>query len=225
MLYFLPTPIGNTQDITLRWLELLKSSSIFLCEDTRTTKKLMNIYEISLIDKQFFALTSYTNESQFASFMKLSNKQNHDIVIVSEAWTPWLSDPGKVLISYCVNHQIPYTILPGANALVPAIVAAWFPTQQFLFLGFLPQKKGRQTTIKQIVSSTIPVFFYESVHRIEKTLTQLEEAWFRGTISMAREVSKMHEQLFTGTLSEIMQQIANKTITIKGEFVMWCWNW
>lgn len=146
--------------------------------------------------------------------------QAHDVGIVSEAGTPWLSDPGKILIQLCNENKIPYTILPGANALVPAIVGAGFDTSEFIYLGFLPTKKGRQTKIKDILQSKIPVFVYESVHRIEKLLEELSQNGFQGQISIARELSKMFEQHFTGTVEEVIALIKEKKLPIKGEFVV-----
>ena len=128
------------------------------------------------------------------------------------------------MIQLCNEHDIPYTVLPGANAIVPAVVAAGFDTSEFVYLGFLPTKKWRQTKIKEILASKIPVFVYESVHRIEKFLKELSEAGFTGKISLAREVSKMFEQHFTWTVEEAISMIQEKKIIIKGEFVVWIKN-
>jgi 16S rRNA (cytidine1402-2'-O)-methyltransferase len=147
-----------------------------------------------------------------------------DIGLVSEAGTPGLSDPWKSMIQLCNEYNIPYTVLPGANALVPAIVAAGFDTSEFVYLWFLPTKKGRQTKIKEILASKIPVFVYESVHRIEKFLKELDQNWFHGQISIAREVSKMFEQYFTWTVEEILSMIQSKKMLLKGEFVVWIKN-
>jgi 16S rRNA (cytidine1402-2'-O)-methyltransferase len=218
MLYFIPTPIGNKDDITLRAIKLFQSLEFFVCEDTRTTMKLMGMYEIPYKEKIFFSLTSFTSDAQLARYVDILKAS--DIGLVSEAGTPWLSDPGKMMIKLCHQYQIPYTILPGANALVPAVVAAGFDTSEFTYLWFLPTKKGRQTKIKEIMSSEIPVFVYESVHRIEKFLEELRLNDFHGQISIAREVSKMFEQHFTGTVEEALLMIKEKKMTIKGEFVV-----
>ena len=218
MLYFIPTPIWNKDDITLRAIKLFQSLEFFVCEDTRTTMKLMGMYEIPYKDKTFFSLTSFTSDSQLARYVDILKAS--DIGLVSEAGTPWLSDPGKMMIKLCHQHQIPYTILPGANALVPAVVAAGFDTSEFTYLWFLPTKKGRQTKIKEILTSEIPVFVYESVHRIEKFLEELKLNDFHGQISIAREVSKMFEQHFTWTVEEVLLLIKEKKMAIKGEFVV-----
>lgn len=180
--------------------------------------KLMGMYEIPYKDKTFFSLTSFTSDTQLARYVDILKAS--DIGLVSEAGTPWLSDPGKSMIQLCNTYNIPYTILPGANALVPAVVAAWFDTSEFVYLGFLPTKKGRQTKIKEILASKIPVFVYESVHRIEKLLQELSQAGFTGQISIARELSKMFEQHFTWTVEEALNMIKEKKLPIKGEFVV-----
>lgn len=218
MLYFIPTPIWNKEDITMRALRLFKELKYLICEDTRTTKKLLGMYDIVYKDKDFLSLTSFTDKGKLTHYMNII--QAHDVGIVSEAGTPGLSDPGKILIQLCNENKIPYTILPGANALIPAIVAAGFDTSQFIYLWFLPTKKGRQTKIKEILEDKIPVFVYESVHRIEKLLQELSQVGFQGQISIAREVSKMFEQHFTGTVEEAIDLIKTKKLPIKGEFVV-----
>lgn len=218
MLYFIPTPIWNKDDITLRAIKLFQSLEFFVCEDTRTTMKLMGMYEIPYKEKTFFSLTSFTSDNQLARYVDILKAS--DIGLVSEAGTPWLSDPGKSMIKLCHQYQIPYTILPGANALVPAVVAAGFDTSEFTYLWFLPTKKGRQTKIKEILQSEIPVFVYESVHRIEKLLEELHLNNFHGQISIAREVSKMFEQHFTWTVEDALDMVKSKKLTIKGEFVV-----
>jgi len=218
MLYFIPTPIWNKDDITLRAMRLFQSLEFFVCEDTRTTMKLMKMYDIPYKDKTFFSLTSFTSNNQLARYVDILKAS--DIGLVSEAWTPGLSDPGKSMIQLCNEYGIPYTVLPGANALIPAVVAAWFDTSEFIYLGFLPTKKGRQTKIKEILASKIPVFIYESVHRIEKLLKELSQTWFTGQIAIARELSKMFEQNFTWTVEEALELIASKKMPIKWEFVV-----
>ena len=216
MLFFLPTPIGNKSDITLRTLEMLKELQIFLCEDTRTAKKLFQMYEIPIKDKHFFVYTSFIDKNKYK---KLISEQN--VGVLSEAGTPGLSDPGKALIQLCNKHQLAYSILPWSNALIPAVVGAWFDTSIFTFLGFLPAKKGRQTALKDAFNRSHPTFFYESVHRFEKLLNELENLWFQGKISIAREISKLFEQYFTGTLEEAKQLIKSWNLQVKGEFVIW----
>ena len=218
MLYLIPTPIGNKEDITLRALRLFKELRYLICEDTRTAKKLLGMYEIPYKEKDFLSLTSFTDKGKLAHYMNII--KTNDVGMMSEAGTPGLSDPGKILIQLCNEDNIPYTVLPGATALIPAIVAAGFDTSEFIYMGFLPTKKGRQTKIKKILQSEIPVFVYESVHRIEKLLQELSQADFHGQISIAREVSKMFEQHFTWTIEEAILMIKDKKLPIKGEFVV-----
>ncbi len=178
----------------------------------------MQMYDIPYKEKKFFSLTSFTSNTQLAHYVEILKVS--DIGMVSEAGTPGLSDPGKSLIQLCNEYQIPFTVLPGANALVPAVVGAGFDTSEFTYLWFLPTKKGRQTKIKEILQSEIPVFVYESVHRMEKLLEELKLNGFMGKIAIARELSKMFEQYFTGTLDEAIEMIATKKLPIKGEFVV-----
>ncbi len=237
MLYLIPTPIWNREDITLRALRLFKEIKTFICEDTRTFKKLLAMYEIDYQDKALYSLTSFTRATDLQRYVEIL--KHEDVGMVSEAGTPWLSDPGKILIKLCQEHNLPYSILPWANALIPAIVGSAFDTSKFTYVWFLPQKKGRQTILKSIVEGNpssssgwqaktvakwqkenIPVFCYESVHRIEKLVKELEALNFQGEISVARELSKLYEQLFTGSLADLKQLIQEKKLPIKGEFVI-----
>ena len=218
MLYFIPTPIWNLEDITLRALNLFKKLDIFFCEDTRTFKNLLKKYEIDFSNKKFYSITSYTSNKKLEFYTQLMRE--NDIWVVSEAWTPGLSDPGKELIRIAWEENIKFEVLPGTNALIPAVISACFDTSKFVYLWFLPQKKGRQTLIKKIINSEYPVFIYESVHRIEKTLNQLKENWFDGKIFIIREISKMFEQKICWTIDEIIEKIQKKELPLKGEFVM-----
>ena len=239
MLYLIPTPIGNLQDITLRAIDMLKNLHYLICEDTRSTKKLMQLLDIEYSGKQFYSLTSFTNAKQIQYYVDLI--RNNDIGLVSDAGTPWLSDPGKSLIAMCHEHQLPYSVLPGATALIPAVVGSGFDTSQFVFVGFLPKKKGKQTLLREIVwlspSGDVldchasgsqwqqrAYFFYESVHRVQKILQELYDMWFRGKVSIAREVSKMHEQLMTAPIEEVLELFKEGKIMQKGEFVVGVYN-
>ncbi len=221
MLYFIPTPVGNKEDITVRALRLLKELSVFFCEDTATTKKLMNMYEISLTGKQFMPLTSFTDQWKINHYINLL-KEN-DAAVLSEAGTPWLSDPGKNLVKMAREHEIKFEVLPGATALVPTVVSAYTDTTNFAYFGFLPPKKWRQTALKKIIETSehTPCFFYESVHRIEKLLEWLEEVGFSGTVFIAREISKMFEQKLMWTVGGLKEKIKSKELVIKWEFVIW----
>ena len=218
MLYFIPTPIWNKEDITLRALRLLKEINVLICEDTRTAKKLLSMYDISTVWKEFFSITSFTSQGKLGFYAKLL--QENDAIVISEAWTPWLSDPWKSLIQLCNENQISFSVLPGANALIPSIVAAGFDTTEFTFIWFKKKKKWRQTVLKDILNRNIPTFFYESVHRMTKLLEELKELNFEWSIFIAREISKVFEQFFTWTLDECEKLIKEWKIVMKGEFVV-----
>ncbi len=218
MLHIIPTPIGNREDITLRALKLLKECEIFLCEDTRTFQKLLSMYDIPSKGKKLYALTSFTSEASLDFYTKLISE--NEVGLVSENGTPWLSDPGKELVKLCRLHDLKFEVLPWANALIPAIVSSNFDTSSFSYQGFLPTKKGRQTALKKILASSDPVFIYESVHRIEKLLNELDILWFKGRLLIIREISKMFEQKIFGTTTEIAEMIKSKKFTIKWEFVV-----
>ena len=222
MLYFIPTPIWNLDDITLRALKLFKELNIFFCEDTRTFKSLLTKYEIDYTWKQFFSITSYTNAWKLEFYKKLM--EENDVGVVSEAWSPWLSDPGKELVRIAWEEGFKFEVLPGANALVPSVVSACFDTSKFIYLWFLPQKKWRQTTFKYILEQKYPVFIYESVNRIEKTLWQLKDLWFDWKIFMAREISKMYEQKECEHIDTMIEKVKNGEIKLKWEFVLWIIN-
>ena len=219
MLTFIPTPIGNKEDITLRALRLLKELKYLICEDTRTTKKLLQMYEIDYSDKEFFSLTSFTDKGKLAHYANLIRE--NEVGMLSDAGTPGLSDPGKMLVQICQNEWLKYSILPGANALVPSIVAAGFDTSEFVYIGFLPQKKGRQTALKTMISRDIPTFFYESVHRMGKLIEELYELNFDGKIAIAREVSKLFEEYQTFEFLELWDLYQAGKLVLKWEFVVW----
>lgn len=217
MLSIVATPIGHKDDITLRALSTLRDTTVIFCENTQTIKKLLWLHNIDYRDKKFVKFTSHdlNYKNKFVEIMQTSN-----VCMVSEAGTPWLSDPGKMLIVRANENQIPYTILPWATALIPAVIGANFPTTQWQFYGFLPHKKWRETILKKIIAWSHAAFFYESVHRIDKLINQLKMLDFTGTISIARELSKTFEQYYTGSLDDIQRALQNNTIPLKGEFVI-----
>jgi len=219
MLSFIPTPIWNKEDITLRALRLLKEVNILFCEDTRTTIKLLRMYDIERKNKQLYSLTSYTPEHKIDEYITMVKEQNCGVV--SEAGTPWLSDPGKHLIKLCREWSLPFEVLPGANALIPWVIACPTDTSSFVYVWFLPQKKGRQTMLKEILQSVEPVFAYESVHRIQKLLEQLQKIWYEWKIYIWREISKMYEQHLSWAPEELLAKIESQELPVKGEFVVW----
>ena len=218
MLYLIPTPVGNKEDITIRALRLMRELKFLICEDTRTTRKLLQMYEIDYSDKQFFSLTSFTDKGKLSHYVNLIAE--NEVGMLSDAGTPGLSDPGKVLIQLCYENGLNFSVLPGANALVPAVVGAGFDTSSFVYIGFLPQKKGRQTALKIAIQSQIPTFFYESVHRMEKLIKELKELGFDGKVMILRELSKAFEEVQTIEMNELLQKWKSGYLVIKGEFVL-----
>lgn len=218
MLSVVPTPIGNSDDITLRALRLFHDVDLIITENTSTTKKLLSLHNIDYHDKKFIKFTSHDHHRLNNILFLLKNQ---DAILVSEAWTPWLSDPWKILILEAQKNNIPTTILPWATALIPAIIASQFPTTHWTFYGFLPHKKWREKLLKQMLASDKASFFYESVHRIDKLISQLNMLEFDGQISIAREISKKFEQLITSDLVTIQHYRETNTIPLKWEFVVW----
>lgn len=214
-LIVVPTPIGNLKDITLRALEVLKEADLILAEDTRQTAKLLRHYEIATPTRSYHQ----HNEHKVTDAIVDQLKADITYALVSDAGTPAISDPGFLLVRACTEANIEVECLPGATAFVPALVKSGIPCDQFLYLGFLPQKKGRQTRMQEIAEETRTMVCYESPHRLMKALDQLQE--FCGPdrlISVSREISKLHEETLTKPVSEL---IAHFTETApRGEFVM-----
>jgi 16S rRNA (cytidine1402-2'-O)-methyltransferase len=214
-LVLVPTPLGNLGDITLRALEVLKSADLILAEDTRTSGKLLSHYGISARLKAFHL----HNEHKFLEQAITLIKSHELVVLVSDAGTPGISDPGFMLVRACKQNNIPVECLPGPAALIPALVVSGFPTDRFCFEGFLPHKKGRQTKLKEIAEETRTIVFYESPHRLLKTLSQCAE--FIGgqrEAAVIREISKIHEECVNGTFDEL---VAHFTKTPpRGEIVL-----
>jgi 16S rRNA (cytidine1402-2'-O)-methyltransferase len=214
-LYIVPTPIGNLNDITLRALQVLKEVDYILAEDTRQTSKLLNHFEI---EKK---LVSYHQHNEHKSIDRIIDdlKQDKTIAVVSDAGTPGISDPGFLIVRACIQHQIAVECLPGATAFVPALVNSGFPCDKFVFEGFLPHKKGRQTRLNLLKEETRTIVFYESTHRLLKTLTQFGEFFGEDRlVSVSRELTKMHEENIRGTVKEVIDYY--KVNIIKGEIVI-----
>ena len=200
MLYIVPTPVGNLEDITLRALRVLKEADLILAEDTRTSSVLLKHYDI----KAKLQSHHKYNEHQTVELIKEKIKGGLNVALVSDAGTPGISDPGFLLARACVEEGIEVQTLPGATACIPALVSSGYPCDRFCFEGFLPMKKGRQTRLKELAEETRTMVIYESPYRLAKTLSQLAE-FFGGErrCSVAREISKLHEQHHRGTLSEM----------------------
>lgn len=214
-LILVPTPIGNLEDITLRAIRVLKESDLILAEDTRTSGKLMKHFDIPTQMQSFHM----HNEHKMLDRIVDRLKAGEQIAMISDAGTPGISDPGFLLVRACVENGISTECLPGATALIPALVQSGFPTDRFIFEGFLPPKKGRQTRLKLWAEETRTVVFYESPHKLLKTLSQLQE--FVGgnrRLSISRELSKKFEETVRGTVDELAIHFTEKAP--KGEFVV-----
>lgn len=214
-LYLVPTPIGNLSDITLRALEVLKSVDTILAEDTRTSGFLLKHYEISKPLQSFHIF----NEHKTLAGLIARLQQGEVMALISDAGTPGISDPGFLLVREALKAGLHIDCLPGATALIPALVKSGFPTDRFVFEGFLPHKKGRQTLLKKLSEEDRTIVLYESPHRLIKTLEQLIE--FFGPdrmVSVSRELTKLHEETRTGTVKEVLEHFKKKDI--KGEIVI-----
>lgn len=214
-LYIVPTPVGNLGDMTYRGVETLSSVSLVLAEDTRTSSVLLKHFDISTPMRSFHKF----NEHQVLPGIMAQLEGGADIALVSDAGTPGISDPGFMLARECHRRGITVTCLPGATALIPALVSSGLPTDRFVFEGFLPLKKGRATRLAELAEETRTMAIYESPVRLPRTLRQLADA-FGGDRQavVAREISKLHETIHTGTLGELLIYFeANKP---KGEIVI-----
>ena len=214
-LYLIPTPIGNLEDITLRALRLLKEVDMVLAEDTRTTRKLFTHYDISTPLAPFHMHNEHKVVNKWIERLKSGEK----IALVSDAGTPAISDPGFLLVRECVKSDIEVDCLPGATAFVPALVNSGLPSEKFIFEGFLPSKKGRQTRLKILAEEERTMIFYESPHRIVKTLSQFMEYFGdERIVSVSREISKMFEETKRGSMKYVKEYFEEKKP--KGEFVI-----
>jgi len=214
-LYIVPTPIGNLEDMTFRAIRILKEVDLILAEDTRTSAPLLKHFGI---DKRVFAHHQHNEHKATAEIIKFL-KEGQNIALISDAGTPAISDPGFFLVREAIKQEIAVTCLPGATAFVPALVNSGLPNDQFVFEGFLPVKKGRQTRLKQLALEERTMIFYESPHRLLKTLSEF--AAFFGEdrpVSVSRELSKVYEENVRGTVLEVKSHFENNIL--KGEFVI-----
>lgn len=215
MLYIVPTPIGNLQDITLRALEVLKKVDLILAEDTRTTIKLLNHYQV------IRPLSPYHQHNEHLVLQHLINQlmEGKTMALVSDAGTPGISDPAFLLVRECIKVGVKVECLPGSTAFVPALVNSGLPANRFVFEGFLPQKKGRQTMFKKLAEEERTMIFYESPHRLVKTLDEMAQYFGADRLcSVSRELTKLYEENARGTLQEVSEHFKKKEV--KGEIVL-----
>lgn len=228
ILYIVATPIGNLKDITLRAIEILKEVDFILCEDSRQTIKLLQKYNISK------PLISYFQHSKVAKtdYILEQLEKGKKLALVTDAGTPGISDPGNQLIELVVLRlpDVQIIPLPGPSALITALSASGFPTDKFIFMGFPPQKKGRKKFFKKIVEAEYTVAFYESTHRITKTLDQLKKVLnpqssiLNTKFIVCRELTKKFETIYRGNINGIIEQLNKDKNAVKGEFVVIVWN-
>jgi 16S rRNA (cytidine1402-2'-O)-methyltransferase len=217
-LYIVGTPIGNLEDITLRAINTLRSVDMIFCEDTQTTRKLLQKYEISTATDSYHAQSGAGKIERIISLLQ----EGKNIAYVSDAGTPGISDPGSLMVSIVkeqCGNEVGIVPIPGASALTAALSACGLPTHEFVFLGFLPHKKGRQTLFEEIKNSSRTTVFYESPHRIMKTLESLKILEDR-KIVIARELTKIHEEFATGSAEELFLHYTTNADRVRGEFVV-----
>ena len=215
-LFLVPTPIGNLDDMTFRAVKTLEAVSLVLCEDTRVSGKLMKHFEISTPLKSFHQ----HNEHKLVEEMTRQLATGQSFAMISDAGSPGISDPGFLLVRECLAQGVEIESLPGATALIPALVNSGLPCDRFVFEGFLPQKKGRNKRMEALLVESKTMVFYESPYRVVKTFKLFKE-FFGGErkASYSREITKLHEETFRGTVDEVIAHLEAKA-AIKGEFVL-----
>ena len=215
MLYLVPTPLGNLKDITLRALEVLQQVDVILCEDTRTSSKLLNHYNIQKPVSPYHQ----HNEHKIVEHIVEQLRSGKTMALITDAGTPGISDPAFLLVRECIKQDVKVECLPGATAFVPALVNSGIPSNRFAFEGFLPLKKGRQTMMKQLVEEERTMIFYESPMRLVKTLEEFITYFgAERQCSVSRELTKLFEENKRGTLREVADHFKAKTV--KGEIVI-----
>ncbi len=214
-LYLVPTPIGNLEDMTLRAIRILKEVDVILAEDTRTSGKLLQHFEITTPMQSHHM----HNEHKTVDALVKRLLAGETMALISDAGTPAISDPGFLMTRACVEHQIKVDCLPGATAFVPALVNSGLPNDKFVFEGFLPVKKGRQTRLKLLAEETRTIIFYESPHKLVKTLAHFVEYFGADRpVSVSRELTKLYEETVRGTSEEVLKHYTEKPP--KGEIVI-----
>ena len=214
-LFLVPTPIGNLEDMTFRAIRILKEADVILAEDTRTSAPMLKHFGI---DKKAYSHHQH-NEHQATSEIIKFLKEGKNVALISDAGTPAISDPGFFLVREAIKNDLPVECLPGATAFVPALVNSGLPSDSFVFEGFLPVKKGRQTRFKKLADEDRTIVLYESPHRLLKTLEEFAQ-YLGGDrqASVSRELTKLYEETVRGTLEEIKSHFENNIL--KGEFVI-----
>lgn len=214
-LVLIPSPIGNLSDITKRAIEEIENSDLIFCEDTRHTVKLLNHLQIKKTLKSYHKF----NEHKIVESIINKLKNGYRVGLISDAGTPGISDPGYLIVKKCIEHNIEVECLPGPTALIPALVISGLPCERFTFEGFLPIKKGRKTRLEELSIEKRTMIFYESPHKLIKTLNDFSKAFgSEREVSVTKEISKVFESTFRGKIVEVIEQI-NET-KIKGEFVI-----
>ncbi len=216
-LYIIATPIGNLEDISLRALRLLKEVDFVLCEDTRVTRVLLEKYEIKTPTISYFQHSKISKVNQIIDLLK----QGKNLALVSDAGTPGISDPGNKLIEVVLKElpEVKIEPIPGPSAVISALSISGLPTDKFVFYGFLPHKKGKETILKEIINNKFTSVFYESTHRILKTLNKLKDLGLGDKqVVVCRELTKKFETIYRGTIDEVLEKLENDVT--KGEFVV-----
>lgn len=214
MLYIVATPIGNLEDITLRAIRVLKESDYIFAEDTRVTKKLLNHFEIS---NTLYRYDEHTKQHQVKNIINLL-KEGKNVALVTDAGTPCISDPGYEVVDEALKEGIKVSPIPGVSAMTAAASVAGVSMRRFLFEGFLPKKKGRQTLLKSLAIEKRTIMFFESPHRIIKTLNDIDNYIGNKDIVLIREITKIYEETIRGTAQELVEALKDRTL--KGEFVV-----
>ena len=214
-LYVIPTPIGNLDDITIRAIKTLEFVDIILCEDTRRSQKLLSHLGIKSKLKSHHKFNEHKQVSNIVNKIK----SGINVGVISDAGTPGISDPGFLLVRSCLNSNIDIECLPGPTALIPALIISGLPMEKFVFEGFLPTKKGRKTKLQNLSIETRTMIFYESPHKLIKTLIDFQNIFgSERNISVSREITKMYEHTLRGKIDDILEKLQNKKN--KGEFVI-----
>jgi len=221
MIIFIPTPIGNPQDITIRAMKLFEKATLFLCEDTRQTKRLLRLLEerfsMTYPEAEFYSFNEHNGQERLDSLGDTFAEQ--EVVYVSDAGMPVISDPGQLLVAYCQQNILKYDVLPGASAVTTAYAASGFEEGKFLFYAFLPHKgKERASALAAAMNNGYNTVLYESPHRLEKLLDEVEALDANRELFLAKEISKKYQNYYRGTVAELNTQL--KELTIRGEWVV-----